>query len=54
MKISIRMPFLFGRQAQNIEGKARQAVGGMSLSTGLALAMVSLVVVTTAVLSLFT
>src|SRR5712675_5229 len=54
MKISIRMPLLFGRQAQNIEGKARQAVSGTSLSTRLALAMVSLVVVTTAVLSLFT
>src|SRR5216684_1902619 len=54
MKISIRMPLLFGRQAQNIEGKARQAVSGTSLSTRLALAMVSLVVVTTVVLSLFT
>jgi len=54
MKISIRMPLLFGRQAQNIEGKARQAVSGTSLSTRLGLAMVSLVVVTTAVLSLFT
>jgi PAS domain S-box-containing protein len=54
MKISIRMPLLFGRQAQDIEGKARQAVSGTSLSTRLALAMVSLVVVTTAVLSLFT
>src|SRR6266702_4932268 len=54
MKISIRMPLLLGRQAQNIEGKARQAVSGTSLSTRLGLAMVSLVVVTTAVLSLFT
>src|SRR5882724_6586774 len=54
MKISLRMPLLLGRQAQNIEGKARQAVSGTSLSTRLALAMVSLVVVTTAVLSLFT
>src|ERR1700681_4228561 len=54
MKISIRMPLLFGRQAQDIEGKARQAVSGISLSTRLALAMVSLVVVTTAVLSLMT
>jgi hypothetical protein len=54
MKISIRMPLLFGRQAQDIEGKARPAVSGTSLSTRLALAMVSLVVVTTAVLSLMT
>jgi len=54
MKISLRMPLLLGRQAQNIEGKARRAVSGTSLSTRLALAMVSLVVVTTAVLSLFT
>jgi len=48
------MPLLLGRQAQNIESKARQAVSGTSLSTRLGLAMVSLVVVTTAVLSLFT
>src|SRR5260370_38288074 len=54
MKISLRMPLLLGRQAQNIEGKARQAVSGTSLSTRLGLAMVSLVVVTTAVLSFFT
>src|SRR6267143_1136882 len=54
MKISIRMPLLFGRQAQDIEGNARLAVSGTSLSTRLALAMVSLVVVTTAVLSLMT
>src|SRR6266849_9736962 len=54
MKISLRMPLLLGREAQNIEGKARQAVSGTSLSTRLGLAMVSLVVVTTAVLSLFT
>src|SRR6267154_4292831 len=54
MKISLRMPLLLGRQAQNIEGKARRAVSGTSLSTRLGLAMVSLVVVTTAVLSLFT
>src|SRR5258707_14862774 len=54
MKISIRMLLLFGRQAQNIEGKARQAVSGTSLSTRLGVAVGSLVGVTTAVLSLFT
>src|SRR6266567_4295776 len=43
MKISIRMPLLLGRQAQNIEGKARQAVSGTSLSTRLGLAMAALV-----------
>src|SRR5712664_3729567 len=39
MKISIRMPLLFGRQAQDIEGNARLAVSSTSLSTRLALAM---------------
>jgi PAS domain S-box-containing protein len=48
------MSFLFGRQTQNIESDAKQPVGGISLSTRLALAMVSLVVVTTIVLSLIT
>ena len=48
------MPLLFGHQAQKIESKAGQAVSSTSLSTRLALAMVSLVVVTTCVLSLFT
>src|SRR3981081_3873084 len=52
--IRIRMPLLFGHQAQNIESKAKRAGSGIGLSTRLALAMVSLVVVTTGVLSLVT
>ena len=48
------MPILPGHPAQNIESKAKQAVGGLGLSTRLALAMVSLVVVTTIVLSFIT
>jgi PAS domain S-box-containing protein len=48
------MSLLLGRQAQNIEQKPKQAVNGLKLSTRLALAMVSLVVVTTAVLSFIT
>src|SRR5712691_11071709 len=48
------MSLLLGRQAQNIEYKAKQAVSGIKLSTRLALAMVSLVVVTTGVLSFIT
>jgi PAS domain S-box-containing protein len=48
------MSLLLGRQAQNIEHKAKQAVSGIKLSTRLALAMVSLVVVTTGVLSFIT
>jgi PAS domain S-box-containing protein len=47
------MTLLFSPQAQNIENR-KQAVGGIKLSTRLALAMVSLVVVTTAVLSFIT
>jgi PAS domain S-box-containing protein len=47
------MTLLFSPQAQNIEN-VKQAVGGIKLSTRLALAMVSLVVVTTAVLSFIT
>jgi PAS domain S-box-containing protein len=54
MKIRIRMTLLFGRQAQNIENEAKRAVSGIGLSTRLALAMVSLVVVTTTVLSFIT
>jgi hypothetical protein len=48
------MSLLLGRQAQNIEHEAKQAVSGIKLSTRLTLAMVSLVVVTTAVLSFIT
>jgi PAS domain S-box-containing protein len=48
------MSLLLDRQAQNIEYEAKRAVSGIKLSTRLALAMVSLVVVTTAVLSFFT
>src|SRR5229473_2847713 len=48
------MSLLLGRQAQNIEYEAKQAVSGIKLSTRLALAMVSLVVVTTGVLSFIT
>ena len=48
------MSLLLDRQAQNIEYKAKQAVSGIKLSTRLALAMVSLVVVTTGVLSFIT
>ena len=47
------MTLLFSLQAQNT-GNRKQAVGGIKLSTRLALAMVSLVVVTTAVLSFIT
>jgi PAS domain S-box-containing protein len=52
--ICIRMPLLFGHQAQNIDSKAKRAGSGIGLSTRLALAMVSLVVVTTGVLSFVT
>jgi PAS domain S-box-containing protein len=48
------MSLLLDRQAQNIEYEAKQAVSGIKLSTRLALAMVSLVVVTTGVLSFIT
>src|SRR5229473_1996374 len=48
------MSLLLGRQAQNIEHKPKQAVSGIKLSTRLTLAMVSLVVVTTSVLSFIT
>jgi PAS domain S-box-containing protein len=48
------MSLLLGRQAQNIEHETKRAVSGIKLSTRLALAMVSLVVVTTAVLSFIT
>jgi len=48
------MSLLLSRQAQNIEYEAKQAVSGIKLSTRLALAMVSLVVVTTGVLSFIT
>ena len=48
------MFLLLDRQAQNIEYEAKQAVSGIKLSTRLALAMVSLVVVTTGVLSFIT
>src|ERR1700738_2194143 len=48
------MSLLLGRQGQNIEYEAKQAVSGIKLSTRLTLAMVSLVVVTTAVLSFIT
>lgn len=48
------MPAFSRHQAQNFGSKAKQTVGGLRLSTRLALAMVSLVVVTTAVLSFFT
>jgi PAS domain S-box-containing protein len=48
------MPLLFGHQEQNIESKAKRAGSGIGLSTRLALAMVSLVVVTTGVLSFVT
>jgi len=45
------MPPWPGHPAQEIENKAKQVVGGIRLSTRLAFAMVSLVLVTTAVLS---
>jgi PAS domain S-box-containing protein len=48
------MTLSFGREAQDIENKAKPPASGIRLSTRLALAMVSLVVVTTAVLSLIT
>jgi PAS domain S-box-containing protein len=48
------MPAVPVHPAQKIENKAKQAVSGIGLSTRLALAMVSLVVVTTAVLSFIT
>jgi PAS domain S-box-containing protein len=48
------MTLLFGRQTQTIENDVKQAASGIMLSTRLALAMVSLVVVTTTVLSLIT
>ena len=48
------MTLSFGREAQDIEKKAKPPASGIRLSTRLALAMVSLVVVTTAVLSLIT
>src|SRR5674476_972550 len=48
------MPILLGHQTQNIGNRARQAINGLRLSTRLAIAMVSLVVVTTAVLSFIT
>ncbi len=52
------MTLLVGRQAQNhaqhIENEAKPTASGISLPTRLALAMVSLVVVTTGVLSLIT
>jgi PAS domain S-box-containing protein len=48
------MSLLLDRQTQNIEHEAKQAVSGIKLSTRLALAMVSLVVVTTGVLSFIT
>src|SRR5258706_12270283 len=54
MKICIRMSLSVGHQAQNIESKAKQAASGIRLSTRLALAMVALVVVTTAVLRFIT
>src|SRR3981081_667915 len=48
------MSLLVARQTQNIEHKPKQAVSGIKLSTRLTLAMVSLVVVTTSVLSFIT
>ena len=48
------MPILPGHHTQNIENKAKRAASGLGLSTRLALAMVSLVVVTTVVLSFIT
>lgn len=48
------MPSLFGHQTQNIENRAKLASRGLGLSARLALAMVSLVVVTTVVLSFIT
>jgi PAS domain S-box-containing protein len=48
------MSLLLDRQAQNIEYETKRAVSGIKLSTRLTLAMVSLVVVTTAVLSFIT
>src|SRR5258708_16826023 len=48
------MSLLLFRPAQNIEYEAKPAVSGIKLSTRLALAMVSLVVVTTGVLSFIT
>jgi len=48
------MTLSLGREAQDIENTAKPPATGIRLSTRLALAMVSLVVVTTAVLSLIT
>jgi PAS domain S-box-containing protein len=48
------MALVVGHQAQNIESETKQAASGITLSTRLALAMVSLVVVTTGVLSFIT
>jgi PAS domain S-box-containing protein len=48
------MPISSGHPARNIESKAKQVVSGIGLSTRLAIAMVSLVVVTTSVLSFIT
>src|SRR5450631_1877737 len=48
------MPISSSHPARNIESKAEQVVSGMGLSTRLAIAMVSVVVVTTSVLSFIT
>jgi PAS domain S-box-containing protein len=51
VKIRIRMTLSLGGQAQELEDAVKPPASGIRLSTRLALAMVSLVVVTTAVLS---